>query len=81
MIENIFINIILRETDFEFIAICLQECWINETHLINLKIDGYTCIQQPGNLGRKSGLVIYLNDKYRYDIKCRYNKSRVNSYK
>ena len=66
---------ILRETDFEFSAICLQECWINETHLINLDIDGYTCIQQPGNLGRKSGLVIYLNDKYRYDIKCQYNKS------
>ena len=65
---------ILRETDFEFSAICLQECWINETHFINLDIDGYTCIQQPGNLGRKSGLVIYLNDKYRYDIKCQYNK-------
>ena len=50
----------LRDLSFEFGAICLQECWLSETQeLSHLYIEGYSCISQIGNIGRKGGLMIF----------------------
>ena len=59
----------LRDLSFEFGAICLQECWLSDTQdLSHLYIEGYTCISQIGNIGRKGGLIIFLHNDYSYDI-------------
>ena len=60
----------LREINFEFSAICLQECWITNTNtnLSHLHINGYTCISQLSNIGRKGGLITFLNDNFTYRI-------------
>ena len=51
----------LREINFEFSVICLQECWITkEQDISHLKINGYTCICQCSSVGRKGGLITYL---------------------
>ena len=59
----------LRDLSFEFGAICLQECWLSETQeLSHLYIEGYSCISQIGNIGRKGGLMIFLHNDYSYDV-------------
>ena len=59
----------LRDLSFGFGAICLQECWLSDTQdLSHLYIEGYTCISQIGNIGRKGGLIIFLHNDYSYDI-------------
>ena len=68
----------LREYNFEFSAICLQECWISESQdLTHLVIDGYTCIHQHGKIGRKGGLIIFLNSKFSYNVKLRFDKCDI----
>ena len=50
---TIFINN-LREVDFEFGAICLQECWLSENvDLSHIQLEGYTCISLPSIVGKK----------------------------
>ena len=59
----------LRDLSFEFGAICLQECWLSETQeLSHLYIEGYSCISQIGNIGRKGGLMTFLHNDYSYDV-------------
>ena len=60
----------LREINFEFSAICLQEFWITikKTDLPRLHINGYTCISLLSNIGRKGSLITFLNDKCTYII-------------
>ena len=50
----------LRDLSFEFGAICLQECWLSETQELSLLyIEGYFCISQIENIGRKGGLIFF----------------------
>ena len=66
----------LREINFEFSVICLQECWITkEQDISHLKINGYTCICQCSSVGRKGGLITYLNDIFAYKLKSNYESS------
>ena len=66
----------LREINFEFSVICLQECWITkEQDISHLKINGYTCICQCSSVGRKGGLITYLNDKFTYKLKSNHESS------
>ena len=66
----------LREINFEFSVICLQECWITkELDISHLNINGYTCICQCSSVGRKGGLITYLNDKFAYKLKSNHESS------
>ena len=57
----------LRKTNFEFSAICLQECHLTaESDMSLLQIDGYKCLLQGKTCSNKGGLIIYLNEKYKF---------------
>ncbi len=76
---NIFVQL-LREKDFEFDAICLQETWLSEKadySQLQLKLQGYKSIPQGKSCGSKGGLVIYLKESYNYDPELTFNKSKV----
>ena len=40
-----------------------------------MKINGYTCICQCSSVGRKGGLITYLNDKFTYKLKSNHESS------
>ena len=74
---QIFVEL-LRQNNLELSAICLQECWISDTDDIShLKINGYNCIHQGKSCSNKGGLIIYLHEKFNYDIMLRYDTSDV----
>ena len=59
----------LRQGNFEFSVICLQETWLrDEADLSLLQIPNYTCISQGFRCSRHGGLVIYVNHQYKYEI-------------
>ena len=49
----------MEQLNFQSDAICFQETWLDE-------LDNYTCITQSKSSSSKGGLLIYLNNKYRY---------------
>ena len=69
----------LKQQNFRFSAICLQECWLTnqniESSLIGL--EEYNCIEQSSNISNKGGYFIYLTDVYhdQYMIKQTYTLS------
>ena len=68
----------LRDINFEFSVICLQESWLEkDTDISHLQIKGYTCIPQFSSIGRKGGLITYLNDRYKYKIKINHDASTL----
>ena len=70
---RIFINI-----DFEFSALCFQECQISEgENLDHLQIPGYTCISKGKSVSRKGGLIIYLLEKFEYIHRDFYSNSDI----
>ena len=57
----------MEQLNFQFDAICLQETWLDDTQDTSLiQLDNYTCITQSKSSRSKGGLLIYLNNKYRY---------------
>ena len=66
----------LEEKNIQFHALCLQECYMNETaeeesndiSLTGYKIDGYKLICQGKSCGEKGGLCIYLKNDFKYKI-------------
>jgi len=65
----------LRNSSFEFSAICIQETWLSESDdITQLKLDGYTSIPQFKSCSTKGGLFIYLHEKFNYDYKLKLNK-------
>ena len=59
----------VKENNFEFSAICLQESWLDEnSYLSLLQLNNYTCISQPKYCSAHGGLVIYLHHRYDYHI-------------
>ena len=68
----------LRQNNLELSAICLQECWISDSEDIShIEINGYQCIRQGKSCSNKGGLIIYLLEKFNYDIMQSYNTSDV----
>ena len=68
----------LRKLNFEFSAICLQECWLNESDDLSLlEIPGYNIITQGKICSRKGGLIIYLHENYSYDKLNIYDTSEI----
>jgi len=66
---TIFIND-LKDKDFEFSAICIQESWLSENDATNhLFLENYTLIPQGKSCSSKGGLVIYLHNKFTYENK------------
>ena len=74
---SIYLNL-LRESNVEFDAICLQECWISDdTDLALIHLDGYNLIAQGKSCSNKGGLMIYLRDHYTYkELKFDYSTTR-----
>ena len=67
-----------RGAIFEFSAICIQECWITDDANLNLiQIEGYTFISNQSIVGRKGGLVTFLNNKYNYKTLSHQNLSTI----
>ena len=49
--------------------ICLQECWIsNLTDLSNIQLPGYDCITQGKSSSKNGGLVIYVDNRFQYEV-------------
>ena len=66
----------LHNIDFEFSALCFQECRIGDDYDMSLiQIPGYTCITQGKICSNKGGLIIYLHEKFSYRNKTFYEKS------
>ena len=58
----------LREQNFQFSAICLQETWLdNDTDLSLFQIENYTLIAQGRHCCQHGDLIIYLLNKFRYN--------------
>ncbi len=59
-----------KTTFFSFRAICIQEGWLCENSDISqIQLEGYKLIPPGKPCSSNSGLVIYLNEKYEYDVK------------
>ena len=56
-----------RSNDFEFDALCFQECWLSDENTNHIQIDGHNYIYQGKSCSGK-GLVIYLRNIYNYEI-------------
>ena len=69
----------LKQQNFKFSAICLQECWLSKKNINTslIELEGYHCIKQSSNISNKGGLVIYLSDEYQYKMKSSYNVSEI----
>ena len=56
----------LKQHQFEFSAICLQETWLSDDSDLRLiQIPGYTMISQGSICTSHGGLAIYLNELYK----------------
>ena len=58
-----------RSNDFEFDALCFQECWLSDESTNHIQNDGYHYIYQGKSCSGKGGLVIYLRNIYNYEIR------------
>ncbi len=68
----------LKQLNLEFSAICFQESWLSENEDISqIKLDSYSSIAQGKSCTSKGGLIIYLNNKYKYVDKMKLQKYRT----
>ena len=56
----------LNQVNFKFSAICLQESWLSTDDISPFQLDGYTCISQGKTCSNKGGLIIYINETFKY---------------
>ncbi len=60
---NVFVQE-LREKNFEFSALCMQETWLtDDDNYSHVELKGYKCIPQGKSCSSKGGLIIYLHEK------------------
>ena len=58
----------MRQIDFEFSVICLQETWLEEgADLSQFIIPNYTCIAQGKHCSQHGGLITYIHNSYEFD--------------
>ena len=66
-------NLFLKDLEtngFQFSAICIQESWLSKNNDISLfHLSNYYCISQGKTCSNKGGEIIYLNKKFKYNIK------------
>ena len=61
-----------------FGAICLQETWLtSDADMTLFDIHGYRLIHQGSRSNRHGGLIIYLHEKYCYEVRNIYNNSDI----
>ena len=59
----------LREINFEFSAICIQETWLDDNSDTGpFQLENYNCIPQGRYSSAHGGLIIYLHNNYNYNI-------------
>ena len=59
----------LRQHNFEFSAICIQESWMSETEDTSpVDIPGYNCIHKGKTCSNNGGLIIYLLKNFDYEV-------------
>ena len=60
----------LRSINLKFSAICLQETWkADNDDFSKFCLDGYDCIKQGKKCSNKGGLLIYVGNKYKSEVK------------
>ena len=68
----------LKQINFEFSTICLQETWLDENaDLSLLQLENYTCISKGKQCSAHGGLIIYLHKKFDYTLKHIPNNSDI----
>ncbi len=69
----------LSENGFQFDVICLQECNIQENEDLTLnKLSEYNLVPQGKSpCCTKGGLIVYIHERYNYNVKLKYNMSNV----
>lgn len=68
----------LKENNFEFSVICLQETWINEQRdLSQFQLDGYDFVSQHYICSSHGGLAFYINSNFMYKLLPLYTESTV----
>ena len=69
---------LLKIQNFQFSAICFQECWLSEADDIShIQLDGYKCIYQGKSCSNKGGLIIYLHEQFSHTVRMSLNGSNV----
>ena len=59
----------LKNVNFEFSVICVQESWLDcNADLSLFQINHYQCISKGKSSSKHGGLIIYLHEKYDYSI-------------
>ena len=65
----------LGNTNFKFSVICLQETWKSDCDDVRLyDLHGYDCIAQGKHCSNKGGLMIYVDKKYKTEVKFNINR-------
>ena len=64
----------LRSINFKFSVICLQERWkADNDDFSQICLDGYDCITQGKKCSNKGGLLMYVDNKYKSEVKMNLN--------
>ena len=64
----------LGNNNFKFIVICLQETWKSDCDDLSVyDLHGYKCIAQGKHCSNKGDLMIYVDNKYKAEVKCNIN--------
>ena len=64
--------------NIHFSAICIQETWLSDNHDTTLfHIPGYHLIHQGYRCGTHSGLIIYLQEEYTFNLRNIYMHSKI----
>ena len=64
----------LRSINFKLRVICLQETWkADNDDFSQFFLDGYDCITQGKKCSNKGGLLIYVDNKYKSEVKMNLN--------
>ncbi len=68
----------LKQSNLEFSAICLQEsCIADGEDISQIQLEDYNCISKGWSCTSKGGLILYLNNKFKYVDKMKLNNSRT----
>ena len=59
----------MRNINFEFSVICLQETWLsNDADLSLLQIPNYRCIAKGRSCSKHGGLIVHLHENYNQNV-------------
>ena len=64
----------LSSNNFKFNVIFLQETWTSENYdLSQFSLHGYDCIAQGKTCSKNGGLIVYVDNNYRSEVKLKLN--------